>query len=177
MRKKELKHTRILLWTYVEGTVGHGEMFSSVTLNETQCWFDWTFSLKMPIFSFYLSWPYERLTDLSTAIAQRLCNPTCFSVAFQDKSIDCKATFPIGVTLITFDTESVAISLIVVVFGQKFSTVSSISYGWSIHWPNRITEPVRRGAGHVLAFCTLIKNWTGILLSGPTTGPSRKSSI
>ncbi len=87
----------------------------------------------------------------------------------------------IGV-LLTIGNERVAISRIVVELEQKFCAVSSITYDWPTWIPTQppVWEigPVRSGRlEQEDTFCTLIKNWTGMLLIGVVEVELTKSSI
>jgi hypothetical protein len=181
--EEEWKWIDDILETYVGIIVspGNGGILSSATINVMQYWFDWIVSLKCYIY-FYWKFSCQCQTDLSMAIAQRTCDPTCSTVGVHINDTDhINVVFRTIAVLITFRNESVTISSMVVEFEQLCSAISCMLYGWPTktptHWPDSVTGPVRRGEEQGALFCTLIKNWTEILLSGSFDWESTKSSI
>jgi hypothetical protein len=84
------------------------------------------------------------------AIAQRICDPTCAATGFHINNTDHNvAVFCTIGFFVRNENDSMAISLIVVEFEQKFSATSSISNGLPTsipkHGSDRLLGPVRRG--------------------------------
>jgi hypothetical protein len=127
-----LKSTNNIFETYVGIIVspGHDEILPSATVNVIQYWFDWTLLLKYYIHT-CLKFSHQCQTNMSIATAQRTCDPTCSIVGVHNNDTDHHDVvfWTIGL-LITLGKESVAISWIVVEFGQNCLAVSSMGYSW-----------------------------------------------
>ena len=108
--------------THVVSTTlpGHTAVEFSLTANATQYWFDWTFWLKRK----------KAVTDtlilsneqfyLSTATAQRICEPTWSAVGVHVKETEYNVlVFWVTFVLKTIGNESVAISLIITPYAEQ----------------------------------------------------------